>query len=97
MLNQVVLVGRISNLQSDYENGKEKQNVTLAVQRTFKNDEGIYETDFINVELGENMLQNVMNYCKTGDLVGIKGYLTTKHNELIVKATKVTYLSSSRN
>ena len=96
MLNQVVLVGRISDLQNDYENGKEKRNVTLAIQRAFKNDEGIYETDFINVALWENE-NNPLEFCKVGDVVGVKGYLITEHNELIVKATKVTYLSSSKN
>ena len=95
-MNHVLLVGRISDLQNDYENGKEKQNVTLAVQRTFKNSDGIYETDFINVELWENM-NNPLEFCKVGDVVGVKGYLTKEHNELIVKATKVTFLSSGRN
>lgn len=96
MLNHVVLVGRISNLQSDYENGKEKKNFKLAIQRAFKNSDGIYETDFIPIALWENE-NNPLEFCKVGDVVGVKGYLTTKDNELIVKATKLTFLSSSNN
>ena len=95
MLNHVVLVGRISNLQSDYENGKEKRNVILAIQRAFKNSDGIYETDFIKCALWSNDY-NPLEFCKVGDLIGIKGYLTTKDNELIVQSTRVTFLNSSK-
>lgn len=48
MLNQIVLVGRIVE-DPTLEEGKGK--MTIAVQRSFKNAEGEYETDFIPVTL----------------------------------------------
>ena len=44
MLNQVVLVGRLTDdiEVATKENGKKVTSLILAVQRTFKNSEGIY-------------------------------------------------------
>ena len=49
MLNQVVLVGRLTDDVEvvKTENGKSYSTITLAVQRSFKNSEGVYEADFI--------------------------------------------------
>jgi single-strand DNA-binding protein len=48
MLNQVVLVGRLTEDPNinELENGKKVTTVNLAVQRSFKNSDGIYETDY---------------------------------------------------
>ena len=45
MLNQVVLVGRLTDdvQVTTMENGKKVSSLVLAVQRTFKNPEGVYE------------------------------------------------------
>ena len=53
ILNQVVLVGRITrDLQiRKTESGKDVATLTLAVPRSFKNMEGEYETDFIDCVL----------------------------------------------
>lgn len=105
MLNQVVLVGRIvrdPELQ-ELENEKEVANITLAVQKPYKNEEGIYETDFIDCTLWNSVAKNTSEYCKKGDVVGIKGRLQTDSYEkedgtkvvkLNVVAERVTFLSS---
>ena len=47
MTNQLVLVGRITDIQDEKaENGRNTAIVTIAVNRIFKNADGIYETDF---------------------------------------------------
>ena len=97
MLNQVVLVGRISNdITIKEENDKKYSIINLAVPRPFKNQEGEYETDFIPVILYDMLSQNTMDYCKKGDLVGIKGRLQNNNN-LILVAEKVSFLSSKRD
>ena len=111
MLNQIVLVGR---LVSDpeikkTESGKKVSNITLAVNRSFKNEEGIYETDFIDCILWNGIATNTSEYCKKGDLVGVKGRVQSsivsddsksidesKKNELQIVAEKVTFLSSKK-
>lgn len=102
MLNQIVLVGRLANEPEVYEteSGKKYANVTLAVPRSFKNEEGEYETDFVNCKLWQGIAINTAEYCKKGDLVGIKGRLQTYNNDennksvMEVIAEKVTFLSS---
>lgn len=66
MLNMLTLVGRIV---SDLEiNETEKENkigvLKLAVPRTFKNEYGEYDTDFIPVILNGDIAKNTAEYCK---------------------------------
>ena len=61
-----------------------------------KNEEGIYDTDFIDCVLCSSLAENAVEYCKQGDLVGIKGRLQNNDNILNVVAEKLTFLSSSR-
>ena len=108
MLNQVIIVGRLVKkpIVEENENGKKVCNITLAVPRSFKNDEGIYETDFIKCTLCNVIAENTAEYCKKGDLVGVKGRLETsvyekengeKYRITSVVAEKVSFLSSCRN
>ena len=105
MLNQVVLVGRLTkDLEvKELEDGKKVTNMTLAIPRSFKNAEGEYETDFVECTLWNNIAENTAEYCKKGDIVGVKGRLQTNNYEkedgskvfkLDVVAEKVTFLSS---
>ena len=105
MLNQVVLVGRLtSDLEAkELEDGKKVTNMTLAIPRSFKNAEGEYETDFVECTLWNNIAENTAEYCKKGDIVGVKGRLQTNSYEkedgskvyrMDVVAEKVTFLSS---
>ena len=107
MLNQVVLVGRLTKDPEvrELENGKQVSTITLAVQRNFKNEEGVYETDFINCDLWNGVAQNTSEYCKKGDIVGVKGRLQMDsfedkegNNKTVLKvaAEKVTFLSSNK-
>ena len=67
MLNQIVLVGRLSDIpkKEDIKEGEEYCNIKLAVTSAYKNKDGIYETDIVNCKVGENMYENIVNYCKT--------------------------------
>jgi len=98
MLNQFVCVGRIvSDPQiNETENGVKNTIITLAIPRTYKNIDGIYETDFISCMLWKGISENVVNYCQKGDLVGIKGRLQEKDNKIVVVAEKVSFLSSRK-
>lgn len=107
MLNQTVIVGRIAKDPElrETENGKKVTNVTLAVPRSFKNSNGEYETDFINCVLWKGIAESTVEYCRKGDLVGIKGRIQSraytnsedeKKHIVEVVAEKVTFLSSKR-
>ena len=105
MLNQVVLVGRLTkDLEvKELEDGKKVTNMTLAIPRSFKNADGEYETDFIDCSLWNSIAENTAEYCKKGDIVGVKGRLQSssfekedgnKEFRTQVMAEKVTFLSS---
>ena len=80
------------------ENGRKQIFTKIAVPRSFKNEDGVYETDFIDVILWDGIAENVKEYCKKGDLVGIKGRIqSVKENDkdvIQIVAEKVTFLSS---
>lgn len=88
MLNQVVVVGRIYSIEND--------ELVMAVPRSFKNENGEYDTDYIEVRLSKSIEDNVSTYCEKGDLVGVKGRLESSINKMQVIADKVTFLSSRK-
>lgn len=107
MLNQIVLVGRIAKGPElkETEKGKKLAYMLLAIPRSFKNVDGEYETDFLNCSLWEGVAKNVCEYCKTGDLVGVKGRLQSdvieqedgsKKYYTNIVAEKVTFLSNKK-
>lgn len=108
MLNQVVLVGRLTDNPTviETENGKKYTAINLAVQRAFKNSDGIYESDFIRCVLWNGVAANTCEFCHTGDILGIKGRLQNRSYETDDNETKyiteviaerVTFLSSNKN
>ena len=106
MLNQVVLVGRIVKTPElrVTESGKKTATVTLAVPRNYKNQDGEYETDFLDCTLWTNVAESTTEYCQTGDMVGVKGRIQTrtiqnddgsKKRRTEIVAEKVTFLAQS--
>lgn len=106
MLNQIVLVGRLTkNINvNKSENGVKLATISLAIPRSFKNMEGTYDTDFIDCVAFENVAENTAAYCSKGDIVGIKGRVQSRVIEkdgkkeylMDVVAEKVTFLSSRK-
>lgn len=101
MLNQVIMAGKLLDKPEvkELENGKKVTNITLVVPRNYKNENGEYESDFIECLLFNGIAENTTEYCNKGDMIGIKGRVETalydkiKHTNII--AEKVTFLSSS--
>lgn len=102
MLNQVILVGRLSHdLEiKEIEENRKELDITLAVLRSFKNSEGIFETDFITCKVYDNaaiITFNELEYCKKGDLLGVRGRLQVVNDNMVVIVDRVTFLSSKSN
>lgn len=107
MLNQLVVIGRLvrdPELRKT-ENGKNVTNITLAVPRSYKNPNGEYDTDFIDCVLWSTVAESTTEYCKKGDLLGVKGRIQTRKIDVDgekpkqvteVVAEKVTFLSSRK-
>jgi len=83
MINQVTIVGRLTRdpeLKYTPE-GKAVSNVTLAVNRNFKNQGGEYETDFVQCTLWRKTAENTAEYCRKGSLIGVTGRIQTRNYE----------------
>ena len=107
MLNQIVLVGRLvrdPQLKTGEKN-KQYMYISLAIPRSFKNINGEYETDFVDCLLWDGVAKSTSEYCKKGDIVGVKGRIQSKVRDLEDKtkkysidiiAEKVTFLSNKK-
>lgn len=111
MLNQIVMVGRLVQDPEikELENGVKVGYITLAVPRSYKNEEGVYDTDFIPVTLFKGIAENTKEYCKKGDMVGVKGRVESsiitddgntidenQKKEIKILAERVTFLSTRK-
>lgn len=107
MMNQVFCVGRLVQEPTveTTESGKERARITLAVPRSYKNPDGEYDTDFLDCVLWGGVASNTAEYCKKGDLVGIKGRVETstyetedgeKKKTTQIVVDKVSLLSSAK-
>ena len=108
MLNQFVGVGRLVAEPSvkETEDGKQVSNITIAVPRSYKNENGEYDTDFVDVVLWNGIAENTAEYCHKGDRIGVKGRIQTSNDETEdgekrkstqIVAEKITFLSSSKD
>ena len=107
-MNQVLLVGRLTKdpEMDEKVDGKKLSHITLAVQRPFKNVDGVYEADFVRCILWNAVAENTMEFCKMGDVVGIKGRLETQTYEdkdgkikyfVQVVAEKISFIASKKS
>ncbi|MGM0370698.1 MAG: single-stranded DNA-binding protein [Bacillota bacterium] len=77
MLNKIILIGRLTD---DPElrytaNGTAVSNFTLAVQRSFKNQDGDYDADFIDIVVWRKQAETCANHLGKGRLVAVEGRL----------------------
>lgn len=107
MLNNVILVGRLTSNPEmvEVEGNKKVTSVILAVNRNYKNVDGLYDTDFIRCIFWNNIAAAATEYCRIGDVVGVKGRLQSSkyedenkvlHYNVDVVAEKITFLSTNK-
>src|SRR5690625_1231591 len=79
-MNRVVLAGRLTkDPEMRYTpNGVAVANFTVAVNRPFKNQQGEQEADFINCVAWRKQAENLANYMRKGNLVGVDGRVQTR-------------------
>src|SRR5699024_7653602 len=79
-MNRFVGVGRLTkDVDLRYlQSGKAVGNFTIAINRPFKNKNGDYEADFINVVQFGKGAENLANYMKKGSQIGVDGRIQTR-------------------
>ncbi len=81
MLNQVVLIGRLTHdpeLRYTAGGGVAVTSFTIAVDRPFANQQGERETDFINIVTWRKLAENCANYLKKGQMAAVVGRLQVR-------------------
>ncbi len=81
MMNRVVLVGRIANdLELKYTstgNNSAYVRFSLAVNRSFTNNSGEREADFISCVAWNAQAENLCRFMKKGSMIGVDGRIQT--------------------
>lgn len=79
MINRVVLVGRLTkDPELKYTpNGVASCRFQVAVNRTFQNQQGEREADFISCVAWRKQAENLANYIRKGGLIGLEGRIQT--------------------
>lgn len=79
MINRSVLVGRLTkDPELRYTpSGIAMVRFTLAVNRTFSNQQGDREADFVNCIAWRKQAESVANFLKKGSLTGVEGRIQT--------------------
>lgn len=106
-MNKIILIGRlVRDPELKYTSSNTPVAVfTLAVNRNFKNADGEYEADFINIQVWRKQAENVSKYCAKGNQIAIEGRLQarsyeqsdgTKKYVTEVIADNVTFLESKK-
>ncbi|MGD6778593.1 single-stranded DNA-binding protein [Sutcliffiella horikoshii] len=83
MINEVVLIGRmVKDPDLRYTgDGTPVASFRLAVNRNFKNQEGVYEADFVSCTAWRGTAETTANYCRKGALVAVTGRIQTSRYE----------------
>ncbi|MEB7782260.1 single-stranded DNA-binding protein [Mammaliicoccus sciuri] len=83
MINRVALVGRLTK-EPEYRvtpSGVQVATFTLAINRTFTNQNGERQADFINCVVFRTPAENVNKYLNKGNLAGVEGRLQSRSYE----------------
>ena len=80
IMNNYFAIGRLTkDIDLKYtRNNKPVAIFTVAITRPYKNNNGDYESDFINCEMWGKIAETMKEYTKKGDQIGIAGTIRTE-------------------
>lgn len=83
MMNKIILIGRLSrDVEVRYTTSNRAcASFNIAVNRTYTNQEGQREADFINIVAWDKLGENVSKYTHKGSLVAVEGRLQVRSYE----------------
>ena len=92
MINQIVLVGKIEEIDSSSSN---KKKIKLGVERPFDESKGRVFDVFV-CQLWNSIFSKITSVCNIGDMLAIRGRIEEDNNEYIVIAENVVLLNKSK-
>ena len=105
MMNIFIAIGKLVEVPvlKETTNGTKHATLLLEVERGFRNSDGVFENDLMQVEIWRGVAETVVDCCKIGELLTIKGRVQAnpyQNNEGVnfinydIIAEKVTFLSN---
>lgn len=79
-MNKFIGIGRLTNdiELKETSTGKYYVKNSLAIKNDYKNSNGEYDTEFVNIVVWGKSAEILVNYSSKGSLVAIEGRLTTR-------------------
>lgn len=107
MINNVVLAGRlVRNIElRQTSTGMEMTYFTLAVNRNFKNEQGVQAADFIGCVAFGKTAENMARFLSKGSLIAVEGRISTRNFQgndgktvyvTEIVASSITFLESKK-
>lgn len=96
MLNEIVLVGKITKLDFHIENKEKIVDLTISTLRNYKNKNGLYDCDLFPIRLVKSIAINTAEFCKINDLIGIRGRLENQDGRITIIPLAVSFLSKNK-
>ncbi|HEY9570744.1 single-stranded DNA-binding protein [Lysinibacillus sp. BF-4] len=80
-MNHVGLVGRTTKhaVLRELAGGKMQTNFSLAINRTFKNQQGEFDTDFVLCVAWGKLAETIVKHCGKGSLIGVSGRIQSRN------------------
>jgi single-stranded DNA-binding protein len=95
MLNQVILIGKISNELKDLDEQSETI-LEVSVERAYKTKYGEPERDIIPVIVYGGLANSIKEFSEIGTTFAIKARIETRQKEIKIIAERVSYLSAPK-
>ena len=80
MFNEVILIGKLVDKPHlrETQQGIKMATMVLQVERPYRNNLGIRETDYINCIVWRSIANQVSDCCEIGSFIGVKGRLQSR-------------------
>jgi xanthine dehydrogenase iron-sulfur cluster and FAD-binding subunit A len=92
MLNQVILVGKLTGFNEFLDNAKQFMHCNMSLNLSYCSDVDPQQED-VYVSLSETLCRSVKGYCAIGSTVGIKAHLEVKDTDVSIIADKITFIN----
>jgi single-stranded DNA-binding protein len=93
LINEVVLVGKIRELNDESEF---KKSIFIEIDRPFKD---TYERmkDIVECVYWNSIFKSIVSTCKVGDMVAVRGRIENENNKCCVAMEKIVLLNKNKD
>lgn len=83
MFNEIIVIGKLATkpVIKETPSGVRLSTIVIQVERPYRNNIGIKESDYINCVLWRGVSEQVSDCCDVGSFLGIKGRLQSRTYE----------------